>query len=682
MTIVSSQDRLVFITSPGKLQDMAATKLALELWSNKIDADFSNGTPCFQWFPTQTISTKEFIQVPRIIARIIDTQIEALRTDLKEWIYYNLARIFFDRDHRESILRCIHEVRFKSNCTIDHNETVKRLLKCPKLSYDEKQRIPYVWHEGDFVSRTIGSLSPFGDTIWQINNWYVDKVMCGRNTSNSVDSYFDTLSADDQVKYARRSFRENPNNLIFLLPRLKVEALNRMMREKGIKIVYTFAQSAKNCQYAYQTWLFIEKRISEGEFLDVIINLLDFRIHMNTGFYEDDYIDTLISNVWTRAPDTFKEFVLNDENSDRVMARLCRHNEYFVKDLRRSLDFLLEFISNKDFSYKNELWMRCWRDLIIGSRPSHLEELMRVCLKDAETVAQFKQTILLDFYTDTNAKKYYDLLIRKRYHSELNAFLNFCTGGDRLRAANLRRELLLSKNNEIYLIFNCHNTALLHDFDEFIRQLFQDEGIADEIKNQIVMLPENLTALYKKIENYDLLAVKDVLSCFLTSKNDLDDLKSKFLNVCRTSLLDGKLYNFEVLKWRKFLEWCFDDADGNAIKEFEKSMPIDLIFSKALSRCVQWQRYLLQYGCKGANRDNSMRGTLGKCDFNELSDFLEWYFKSPEAAFGFKMNKVREYKGFGKIRRKFEAESDDAYMILEEWFFEGWPDPYLPLCRF
>lgn len=678
----ASQDGLVFITSAGKLQDMAATKLALEFWCQKIDKGYSNSSPCFQWFSAQTICAEEFVHVPRIIGRIIDAQIEALRTDLKEWMYYNLARVFFDRDHREAILRCIHEVRFKSNCTIDHNETAKRLLKCKKLTVEEKRRIPHVWYERDFMSRSLVSFCPFGDTILQINNWYVDKVSCKDGECKNVALYWDTLSVENQLTYARRSFRENPYSLIFLLPRMKVEALNRIMQEKSLKIVCTFAQCARNSEYAYQTWLFIENRASSLQFFEVIGTLLEYRSHMNNRYYEDDYIDTLVLNIWTRAPRKIKEFLLNSDNSDRIVTKLCRVNEYFVKDLRRSLDFLLEFLSNKDFTFKNELWMRCWRDLIVGSRLSHLDELMRVCLKNGEQVTRFKQTLLLDFISETNAKKYYDLLIRKRYHSELNAFLNFCTGGDKQLVANFRRDLLLSKNNEIYLIFNCHNTASVIDFDDFIEQLVQDEDLANEIKNQVIMLPENLAALYKKIENFDLLAVKDLLCCFVTSKNDLDSLKSTFLNVCRGNLIEGKLYNFEIPKWQKFLEWCFnDDPEGYRTRDFVESIPIDEIFSNALVRCVQWQRYLLQYGCRGTNRENSMRGTLGKCDFYELSDFLRWYFKSAQAAFDFKMTKVKEYKGFGKIRKEFEAESDDAYIILEDWFFEGWPNPYVSLCR-
>ncbi|XP_065216850.1 uncharacterized protein LOC135843044 [Planococcus citri] len=678
-----NERHLKFHTNPPSLSELASITAAIDFCRHEVSVRWASGSisqvcQLFMAFPGKHIPS-----LPRRIRELIRCHIELVQREIETWINYQCDRIFESRSMKaaEFLIEFFDRITWFQPGIIDYERTAENMLECGRLTELEKYSVActycfeedvlklrellkegicrpniifiqhsllYYWEYRliDKIPVIPNNIPDFLDT--SIMNWpAVDNWPAIRYFFNYLDDLNQTFQAKQIIaRYIDGKFTP------FILAELTEAQFEHVVAEMGSVMMLRMINNPKLNDYTFQIWLQVRHVMNQSQFFEMIRGILNSRIRYSGNLTNEETV--LRIRIWSTANGVQKETAISGLIEERTPFeyRGC------LKRLPRDQRFLLNILADASFEQRNFIWRHNWLSLIYGTNVHSLEQLMGLCLKNAEEVVMFKEQVLMNF---SNIEKYCLELAEERLFDELNEFLRFCCSPHPEQVPHFKKQILescfLGENSKI----NYHLLRDLHQLDKFIGETFQDDNLAANFKKQMVVLPTNVEFIQSVVLNGDLRLVKNLFSLFLSTEPDLKWMKCQFLDLCRSSLSSDNFTKFETREWQDFIGWCA--GNEQKVKEFKRSIRLDDVFETVLTRCFEFQS--ITHCCSATKCDNDMSF------YNLLNNFLLWYFGCVEEINRFKLNKIGRYDEIRILTRIFAEGSECFIDSLLQWFFNS-----------
>ncbi|XP_065215645.1 uncharacterized protein LOC135842227 isoform X1 [Planococcus citri] len=684
----SDESTMWFYLSPCTLREMAAVKMALLLWHRRFSDYSLRHITSAKWIHAhKSFSTKDMFVIHPIIESQIDQYIDVVSSELENWLDYHLEKVFFDSDLHEVISKCYGEIVCCGiDCSISWHDTAKALLKSDRLTQMEKYRIaclyclkndikrlwPLFWkkhHKGVYNS----ILKPI---VMYWNDLMLDEVRTGMPKMPNVAVEKRLISSSSKyvrnwatVLYFLKRFSSfectdqvislieyDVSYAIHLVPELNDDQVRKVMIKRGVAIWYHFAKQSRYVRCALRVWSYIRHLISESEFYSMISLLMYSKaaeVREEGQQKIREHTSTVLFEMWNTAPPHLRKFVV-DNYAAKVLDIMYDYKSEMLRIVNRDARFLLALLSDTDFHFRNDLWLRNWSSMIFSIPPLYLDQLMIVCLEDPEKISKCKKDIVNG---PQYIQKYCFLSIKEGCFEDIDDFLTVCSLPAEKKLEH-KKELLRSFRYNGHLVFELKTLKKWKAFSHYVDRVYQDDEFVKSYKKDMVFSSSVRDALNKELISGRLWYVDRFISTFITTEDSVE-LKAKLMDRCQSNLAQGKFYNFDRSNWQEFFEWC-SVGNEQKISEFRSNLPIDRIFLVALKKSVKF-----------VSMNDFFRKWADDCDFVKLDSFLKWFFGTAEGVKCFKLKKVYVYQGVDDLKAKLNVECDDVVGIVLKWFFDG-----------
>lgn len=646
---VSEEDEEVypfrFIDSHISLQSMSSSEFALNLWRYKYFSNPPIPTDSTDSFLKNTFSCKELLSVPSCIKATIDEKIEEIRTQLEIWIGFQTKAALFDGDFRYVLPSCFHCIVLSPNGTISFKGTALNLIKANHFSNVEKYKIACASCLEEEVRRIWPLVSKEPRVVGQTVDRFDIMVHWNRRMKSMKDPVSAIRRLEKAYDVANKPafeyffdllpYRRQTAKTITIIGRNDVFATLRLLRKlnmdqaKDVFVMHasTILSMLISKDYFWHLrdlWDAMKNVVFENHstFFEILRELWIMIFDGNNlNFARRAQINDFLIEVWSSAPDELKIYI----SIDRVglfFHKLPTNSFPFSQTYGHDMTFILGILDINDYEVRNRLWRKHWRKVALRTKPSQLEQFMKLCLPDDEAVDEFSRNFILK-----NQALFKNFMERGLY-SDLNDYLHFFVKDPKLIQDLSLRTLKLNVESII-----SPDVDKLCKFDEFVHSVFFDVAKdVDKFKEQMISSKKSLQCLHKTFYTNTLETFLKIIDVFVPSDQSVGRLKAKMLDYCRDYLNSDRPSAFNYDKWVELIEWC--TIGEHDISDFKESLNVDGIFDTHVL--------------------NNARRKCGGLYFFE--QFAKWYFRDEESLKGFKAEKLRHQNavclmGSPKIRK-------------------------------
>ncbi|XP_065218808.1 uncharacterized protein LOC135843652 isoform X2 [Planococcus citri] len=389
-------------------------------------------------------------------------------------------RIFeIDYPDWNEVLSMFHDFALDWDGTIHEVRTAKRMLLCDRIGINVKFRIACLYCFEDDIKRIWPSVSSTMNLdrlsfteFPQLYYWTCllsDKPHMVPNIGETVFSqFYKTASMDyssalyywnriplesQSQKFIRDLLDNNPKLFSrFILPKLNepklVEFIARNV-ERLIRTLLNGHEHEERDRLVLPTWMYIRNKIDKKTFVHLIKNLLvkeAFDIQPREQLIYQSEVSPWCE-IWNSAAQILKQAVFDDI--------LLKDSEYlfrpydFPRASSRQTRLLMAVLSDASFQERSTFWSKNWPSLILGTCVEDLLEIMKLCFRNEEEIALFKENTLFKY---ENIRPYLTFVLerpeRKYYFREVDRFLYFCNS-DAQKIMEMKQRFLHDPNNGI-----------------------------------------------------------------------------------------------------------------------------------------------------------------------------------------------------------------------------------------
>ncbi|XP_065219544.1 uncharacterized protein LOC135845026 [Planococcus citri] len=654
----NSEEPFSFLKQSISLQNLAAIKVASTLWQNEYYSKTRSDSLTEKWSDSlqgslmdyHSFSCRDSFDVPSHIREIIDNVILISGEEIKHWeknyIQAMMYAIPLESPTRlvKIFIKSLDRIALKSDGTFNFKGCVENILMSRKLRRTEEFAISCLYCLENYVREIwplvsemlIAFNNPPLIVYWEkiLNNVAIEESFVRDLLSASVSArnwlafeyLWEKLTEESQTREAIAIIRDHDSYSIKrVLFKLNEKQIREISAENGHYLFKRLLEMQHYEYYEYATkfWHFVKNSIGAEVFSKIVkllwnavfnpSNYLISRIHQN---------NQLLFEIWLDAPSTLKSsFAFANELFATLDSNVRGVHHY-------DLTFIFELLENTNYSYqtKEKLWRYYWPRLIIRAKSSDLEKLMKLCFSNRDEIQQFIENV--ETTLDASLRYYFTGCVNSGLYSELYDCLNFFTEKPN-RLETLSKKIIVSNLNLI--VSYSYDDDKLAKCYAFIKSTFRDERAADKFLEEMILNPECLSSIYKKLANGRFDNVISLYSRFLTSSQRLREIKQRFMAYCCGEFARGRITGFDETRFNEFSSWC--SLEEEKISQYKKSLVIDDIFEIVLNN-------FMQVLSRGSDESSLVY----------LDEFLRWYFGSSEQAKLYKSKKLSNYNEWPAIR--------------------------------
>ncbi|XP_065204491.1 uncharacterized protein LOC135834500 isoform X28 [Planococcus citri] len=583
--------------SPATLKEISCNALVTGLWRWEVENRVTDN-----FISVVDMRKNLDPNIPSPIKRIIEECADRFIESKRVW-WDQHEKLFSNRSDINGIIFNYCDFIIDRDGEIHYTRTAKRMMTCDLLSDDEKFKIACMYCFEDDIRRIWPSVSEKFDLdeinfdrsshlfywicmlrnepnrIPYFDNDRINEFMlnaCPFQQWSSKEYFWNRISSPESrfTETISLSRWEKESFVRSMLPKLSDQLLEDFVLERGDDLIYDL----------------------------VTRNLIELFIENSAQLEDETY---LCCEIWRNSPDEWK----------RSTARnILTQDHLFVRDsIRltqyREIRFLLTLLSDASFKERNDFWKMNWRNLIVGTRVKDLHRIMKLCFKDENDIAKFKEASMCDLEgIDTHLR----VLLRYLYFEKVNDLLTFCCP-DSQKRMDLKQRFLRSCISAEYFYLKIGNFSEFERLNEFINDACDNAEVAADLKNRIISFCRIENILYECIYlgsecSFD--HFTRFLDTFVSNEEVKNSLKQSVLEYVRSTLLEGFIGIISADGFQKILVWCLGNEEE--VAKFKKSLiPMSDFF---------------------ANDNNWRRFTPLDVKINDrlVGGFLKWYFRNPE----------------------------------------------------
>ncbi|XP_065220011.1 uncharacterized protein LOC135845410 isoform X2 [Planococcus citri] len=586
-----SNDTLIFYLHAGKLVDMAAVSLLAALKHHKItQIHRGNKEINILCYETDLIS----VTFPESITDMLHVLSDRMDKPIAKWWKYHWERVFFRNMPSNDMIALFDQLVWLHDGSISFEQTARKLLDSDKLTNVQKFQIACTYCFIDDVNRLKQSLSPdeihlaTGSFCTDVDpflvywcckirhmtgncyltstniNFFAEliKPICRKYYNHwPVLEYFwkQSVNEEEFVEKAERIINYVPDGpsveLIWhLLPKLTSSQLDSIIHKFGDTITLCFAKEPNYVEYTMLTWKRVVNLIDDHSLNRVLRSVTDMEA-------DQDYVDSLLREMWLYMSEKQKKFIANQQDFDYVVQWIidCESNS-------ANYQLIFEIFLLWDSERRRQQWEANWTNLVIGQmeHKNKIEEIMKMIFDNNENIAAFKRTVMTDY---NSIKTVCESLLSCGHVQEIQNYLNFCTEDlDVIR--NLKKQIITSipKNGMFYFLCDCCDNKDVHTkFEYFLRDIFAVDEIENFQKDVLMSSLEEMEEMLRSGCVYELI---QCVEKYISNEEDLYTIKLHLIKYSRDHHI---AINIKMADWVHFSSWCYE-GNSSLTKRFKSSL--------------------------------------------------------------------------------------------------------------
>ncbi|XP_065224924.1 uncharacterized protein LOC135848821 [Planococcus citri] len=479
--------------TPISLKELSAIAVSLEICRNRMNGTKERFDPlCLVFILSKTVLP----DLPSAIYDFIDVYVGRFGFSACTWL----------SNHENSVLKVFDDFIVDYNGTIDFVRTAKRMMRCDGLGDAEKFTIACTYFFEDDIRRIWPSVcesfdlnSIDFDDCPQLYYW----ICCLRNETNkipnrgnrsvdevmldhhmvenraSLEYFWNRVSVENQMrKIIDLCKRDTKLAVTFVLSKLNDQQLDEFANTNGDLLILELLKIRNpNNWLVLPAWWYIRDRMNESTLKKLVVNMLELETVEYPGFMVPKICYSL--EIFNSIPPNLKPTIVKD-----VLSNTRFFERMFGYIFIRFVGSLLNIISCGTFEQRSAFWRNCWVHLIKGTRSKDLGQIMKLCFKNEEEIAQFKDTVLAE---SENVRLLCSDLLSLGKFDELNDLVDFCWREVRT-AKNFKQQLLRSffadENNHIISRISIFG---LEPFRVFINTVVDNVDELNDFQNRLTL---------------------------------------------------------------------------------------------------------------------------------------------------------------------------------------------------
>lgn len=713
--------RHIFYLSPTVLSQLAASDSSLLYWRSQIpflnpedklyyhEFDYNNDDDAFEKRLQPYRQSTLYDYSPAF--KMLDVFIKKTALNLDKWISFHRKRIFLDFHRYDVILKCLSYVIFNPlTANICYKRTAKKLLANCILNPDEKYRIACVyclrdeidilwpqvseatrigppsdeftvlstsyWNRfkinepimNDLVEGRLPNMYPQNDVVWYDFIW----PMC-----HSTDMYPLTkvqyfwsifVSPERILMPSIIGSKQTPDVYMFLLQNLPIEYQKDLLIKLGHVIIPTLAEEGAQISYILQLWDLVKNssRIrANGEFFVLIQRLWLMAYDGSTNC--DPCVVTLLVQIWFRAPEYLRVGLFNSHiQVESFFDKLRGYEDYkitMMKTYKRDVIFFYDLLYRMRPEFRITLWFRNWRKFVrLAALPNFLT-LAQLSLTE-HVLDKFKMIDMMNF---ASMKNHFLSFLRAGFHRELNDYFVYCFSNqdyDQIRAIKRSMLDLIDEIPDFTQGFDLNRCL---QFDRFIDSAFEEIEYSQRYKEEFIRRNFTLWLRQPIVKEHRFNEIINLTVSLIPFDTDLDQIKNKFYERCKTTLKSASFVRFHATEWNYFLKWCAP----NRYVELKETLSVETIFLSLFNDVIRGRRVMKLLGPEEFY-DKMRTGVISYPSYCTLEHFLWWYFKEEGVSYAkkFKRKMIRDCCRM-EIKKVLMEESSVIVLDMLKWFFDN-----------
>ncbi|XP_065217016.1 uncharacterized protein LOC135843164 [Planococcus citri] len=650
MTEVVDKVYDIVYPSPPALTDISAIVVAVQLWRLHLNEHIKKYYFSLGSVPDITLR-KIIPNVPTVIDYLCGKYAKKLIYSTKDWKRFHFQVIFsHHRSDEDDILNDFNDIVGDFEGSIHYVRTAQRMMRCDRISLEEKFRIACVYCFEDDIRRIWPTMSQKMNleeiNFYDCHLYYwvcclrheldkipneegipVDDLMLNLTSSDAISSFdyfWSRASLESRYHKAIRLFMNGCVEFCgrFVLSKLNELQLNEFITENGGDMIYFMLTSTDYKHYVLPIWMYIKDRIDESNFTIIIERMLDKE---STRRYAEDasieiieYADlTVCCEIWRLAPTTLKRSVTQNLLPNEDMYRGAGIHPNRPGEFRLLITILLDATAEE----RSAFWRKNWLNLLESKRASDLHQIMKLCFVNDNEISEYKKNTMSRY---ENLSETVFECFNHGFIKELSNMLDFCCVD--IRSSNeLKRRVLesnfLGEHSALYINVICEAKAM----QEFIDGAHDGNAhLANEFRSKFVSCPDNEKWLLCHVKNGYFRKVKEFVDSFASYGQNVDRLKERFIEELKTYLIEGTILRMDAECLQEFLVWNLGDEDQ--VTKFKQSISPD----KVLRNMIQNQE-------SDDDEDDELEPCAKLVKYPRcLDEFLLWYFCTTEKIDEFK----------------------------------------------
>ncbi|XP_065218237.1 uncharacterized protein LOC135844067 [Planococcus citri] len=455
----------VFHHSPRTLQEMAATKCAIDCWRNVIIMkNYDSDKICSDEWTRKHSSFScadiaPFPVVPVGVMSLINRKIRLIGKELKKWCHDHLfVRLSAGVTVNCFVLNLAGDICYKrtaknlltANLTFSLIEQFE--IACKYCFEEDVERLWFLLKNNDYnfyyISRGFGAVSL--NFVGAVDYW-VSKmrgelrelykkaneeqerspewcVLSNRERTNitnwaQVEYFWRKLNREEQSSIVRDA-SYNQRFMKHLIQKLDDVMLRNLSRSDLNSVFEDLAKDELCYESALQLWSYVNvKNIiveDKSSFYETVVSLSEmaFRNPKSYGFH----ISSLLKEMWLSASIDFKSYVLSEPvHFEELFERSLQYIS--IQSFGCDVGFFIELLRCASFEIRRHIWQRWWRKFFLLGQVSDVLELMKVCFKNADDIVQFKKNSMLDY---DELRDIFTKFVEWGFYDKLTEYLKFC----------------------------------------------------------------------------------------------------------------------------------------------------------------------------------------------------------------------------------------------------------------
>ncbi|XP_065220189.1 uncharacterized protein LOC135845523 [Planococcus citri] len=507
------------------------------------------------------------------------------------WWTYHYECVFSHRESPDSMIGLLPLLVWLPDASISFEQTARKMLNSDELTNVEKFVVACTYCFMDDVIRLQQTLTkkelknatsghrrygvPFLD-YWHsklydlidnlyVGTWHINLLVRSISSKNYHDNWPAVKYFWDQLDYVERLPKavaiidaDRPVLTWHLLVELSSLELDVVIERRSPQIIRTLVKELKYFEYIILIWKRMVNLIDDQALADIMCFVHEFQ-DISRGC-----VDPLLWEMWLCISERQKMVIVDKHICDFIQTSLNMECDfYYEQNFPLIIDLLSRFSAERRLQY----WSLHWPYLVpgqifFGNRTS-IDQIMKLCLVNDETIAAFKCTTMLDYDSISDYCQHH---VRYRRFDILQEYLEFCTS-DLQVIRNMKKQIItkMPKRRQLDVLFP-FVPSHTNEFNSFMEGVFTPTEY-EEFIYKIISHPKNVERLCSKLcMLYTSVDVVSIIEKHLTSEEHLAKVKFEIFKICRRS------DKIKEAKMVDLMAWCFN-GDKILVEQFHKLLP-------------------------------------------------------------------------------------------------------------
>lgn len=699
--ICKSDESTLFHESVPSLRQMSCVKVALAVWYhhdvhnirhhiinvNDLDSDVEWNEDCeldrfeirrklepdfhVDSFDRNVLDALNHLTVTRDVREAIREWVVSIRKKIDEWVRYQHDRIFFHYVDLDVVYVNVDEIAWKCNGDIDYAQSARNMLKSLRINQVEKYRLMCTFCFTDeiekmnaallsnrFIERVLLEEHPM---IYYWNALASDKLNCIArdlptvyklmigiekvDNERAIEYFWNLLKEEQKVECAKALIEMHGVKFqAFVLRRLDQTQRYELYDDLAVRIVLNFANSS-SCRSVkvIPVWVQIADVVKEEQFASICALMIN-RLQA-----------ALLTKMWKVTPIRLKRFVLESEERkivDKLLSRLkltpcCEEEVRLMFEMIRDASD-----ATKAEVIRSESGRRFCHALTQSYLFAAFEEIVTMCLPTPQDLYQFK----LELTSTDVCKKFATSLLSEARTTALQQYLSVYISD--AEVADYKKELLTSEDG----VGMCASWLETDNYKltvSVVTQILPDVNAQREFCTKVVLSVKIIRKFHSWIMSGCIYQVENCFKQLNLDRKNILAVKQRLMKLYQGVKLSNLYSRFTHERWRTFVTWCWENDES--VLQYKLALPIHDIFAKMLEKATFNKYDALLSNCKFKQI----------CDFNELDEFLIWYFGTAQEVKKFKLREVFDCTKIGMIVTLLKKRDCTVLRSILSWFFDN-----------